>query len=363
MKVPFSTFDLLHSEIRSELDESYSNVIDSGWFIRGKECEAFEEEFAAYNDAKYCCGVGNGMDALTLLLRAYDIKDGDEVIIPEHTYVADALSVTLNGATIVLAPVGDDFLLDVNKLHEFVTSKTKAIVAVHLYGQCCDMDVISKIANKFDVVVIEDCAQSHGAQYKGKRCGSLSDAAAWSFYPGKNLGALGDGGAITTNNKNIYEKIKALSNYGSHKKYENKFKGYNSRLDELQSALLRVKLKHLDRWTIERQRIAKRYLDEIVHPDVVLPTINSNNTHVWHLFVIRSKRRNEIQEYLSSQGIGTTIHYPIPIHLQEAYKDLGNKKGDYPIAEMLADEVLSIPLFYGMTDEQISYVVETINNF
>lgn len=363
MRIPISTFDYIHKEIRTELDETYHKVIDAGWFIHGQECTAFEEEFSTYNSAKFCRGVANGMDALTLLLLAYGVKTGDEVIIPDHTFIADALSVTLTGATIVFAPVGNDYLIDANKLEQLITAKTKAIVAVHLYGQCCDMDAICMVAHQRNITVIEDCAQSHAATYKGKRCGSLADAAAWSFYPGKNLGALGDGGAITTNDQNIYHKVKALGNYGSHKKYENLYKGFNSRLDELQAAFLRVKLRHLQRWTEERQGVAQRYIQEMIHPDIILPTVNENNTHVWHLFVIRTHKRQALQEHLTSHGIGTLIHYPIPMHLQEAYKDLGYKRGDYLHAEQLADEVLSLPLYVGMCDEEITHVVKTINAF
>lgn len=363
MKIQFSTVKFLHKEIEEDMKNAFTKVYDSSWFIRGEECEYFEQEFANYTNSQYCCGVGNGMDALTLALKAYDIKEDDEVIIPEHTYIADALSITELGAKIIFAPVGQDYLLDVDKLESCISEKTKAIVAVHLYGQCCDMDEILRIAKRKDIIVIEDCAQSHGATYKGNMCGSLGDLAAWSFYPGKNLGALGDAGAITTNNYDVYMKVKALSNYGSIKKYENEYKGSNSRLDELQSAFLRVKLNNLDKHTMERKRIAEKYLLGIQNKKIVLPTINKWNSHVWHLFVIRTEERNKFKEYLESKGVETGIHYPIPMHLQKAYSELVYSEKEIENAKLIADQVLSLPLYYGMKNEEIEYVINAINNY
>jgi len=365
MKVPFATFEPMHNEIRNKLDNAYKTVINSNYFIQGKECEEFEKEFAKYCGVKYCIGVATGLDALYLILKAMDIKSGDEVIVPSNTFIATALAVSYVGATpVFVEPDIETFNIDVTKIEEKINEHTKAIIAVHLQGRAADMDSINKIAIKHNLKVIEDAAQAHGALYKGKKVGSLSDAAGFSFYPGKNLGALGDGGCVTTNNKELANKIRALGNYGSDYKYHHIYKGTNSRLDELQAAFLRVKLSYLDKWNKERQNIANRYLNGIKNPLIKLPLRTSNDyTHIYHVFVIRCKKRNELEAFLNKNGIGTVKHYPIPMHLQLAYQDLNINEGDLPIAEKISKTVLSIPMYYGMTEEEIEYVIDTINMF
>lgn len=365
MKVEFCSFKPMHNEIRNELDDAYKRVMDSSYFIHGKECELFEKEFAEYCGAKYCVGVATGLDAIYLILKALNIGNGDEVIVPSNTYIATALAVSYVGATpIFVEPKIDNYNIDVSKIEEKISDKTKAIIAVHLQGRAADMDAINEIAKKHGLKVIEDAAQAHGAKYKGKRVGTLSDAAAFSFYPGKNLGALGDAGCIVTNNKDIADMVRALGNYGSDYKYHHIYKGTNSRLDEMQCAFLRAKLPHLEKWNEFRRNVADRYLKEIKNPLITLP-VKSDEVyeHIYHVFVIRCDRRDELEKYLNDNGILTVKHYPIPMHLQQAYSDLGLKEGDLPIAEEISKTVLSIPMFYGMTDEEINYVIETINNF
>lgn len=365
MKIPFSTFVPMHSEIRQELDHAYQRVMDNSYFIQGDECKLFEEEFAAYCEAKYCIGVANGLDAIYLILRAMSIGRGDEVIIPSNTFIATALAVTYAGATpVMVEPVLEDYNIDVTRIEEKITDKTKAIIAVHLQGRAADMDAVNEIAKKHGLKVIEDAAQAHGARYKGKRVGTLSDAAAFSFYPGKNLGALGDGGCVITNNQALAEKVRAMGNYGSDYKYHHIYQGTNSRLDEMQAAFLRVKLYQLDKWNDDRRRIAKRYLNEIKNSLVQLPLGSTEEyEHIYHVFVIRCDRREELENYLNTNGIGTVKHYPIPIHMQGAYQELNIAKGELPIAEKISDTVLSIPMYYGMKDIEISYVIDKINEF
>lgn len=365
MKIPFASFEKMHSELRNELDQAYSRVLDSNYFIQGEECRKFEEKFADYCGVKYCIGVGNGLDALTLILRALNIGSDDEVIVPSNTYIATALAISNVGALpVFVEPEISTFNIDVNKIEDKITSKTKAIIAVHLQGRPADMDTINEIAEKYDLKVIEDAAQAHGAKYKGRKVGSLGAAAGFSFYPGKNLGALGDGGCVTTNDKKIADKVRALGNYGSDYKYHHIYKGVNSRLDELQAAFLSVKLNNLDKWNSERRRIAKRYINEINNPNIILPlSTDDEYEHIYHVFVIRCKKRNELETYLNSAGIGTVKHYPIPMHLQGAYKELGIPQGALPISEEISNTVLSIPMYYGMTDEQVSFVIDTINSF
>lgn len=364
MKVPFVTFKPLEKEIDKEIQSAFDRVFTRSWYIEGEEDKAFENAFSKYCNTNYCVGVGNGLDALFLSLKALGIKQGDEVIVPSNTYIATALAVTYVGATPVLVePNIDTFNIDVNKIEEAITDKTKAIMPVHLYGQACDMDSIMEMAKKYDLYVIEDCAQAHGATYKGKVVGSFGDAAGFSFYPGKNLGALGDAGATVTNNKQLAEKIRVLGNYGSDYKYHHVMQGNNSRLDELQAAFLLTKLSHLDKINIDRRKVAQRYLTSIKNPEIILPYVPEYTNPVWHIFAIRCKRRNELEKFLNDAGIGTNKHYPIPIHLQECYMELGLKKGDFPIAEAISDTELSIPMYYGMTDEEIQYVVDKINEF
>lgn len=365
MIIPFVSFEKMHSELRSELDKAYNKVLDSNYFIQGNECKKFEDKFAEYCNAKYCIGVGNGLDALTLILKAMDIGSGDEVIVPSNTYIATALAISSVGAVpVFVEPEISTYNIDVNKIGKSITSKTKAIMAVHLQGRPADMDAINSIAEEYNLKVIEDAAQAHGAKYKGKMVGSLGDAAGFSFYPGKNLGALGDGGCVTTNDKELAEKIRALGNYGSDYKYHHIYKGVNSRLDELQSAFLSVKLNNLDKWNIDRRRIAKKYLSEITNPNVILPLpSNEEYEHIYHVFVIRCNKRDELESYLNNLGISTVKHYPIPMHLQGAYTDLDISQGLLPIAEEISSTVLSIPMYYGMTDEEINYVIDSINKF
>lgn len=365
MKIPFATFKPMHDEIRKDLDQAYNKVIDSNYFIQGKECELFEKEFADYCNAKYCVGVATGLDALYLILRAMNIGNGDEVIVPSNTYIATALAVSYCGATpIFVEPELETYNINPALIEEKITDQTKAIIAVHLQGRPADMDAVNEIAKKHNLYVIEDAAQAHGTEYKGQKVGTLSDAAGFSFYPGKNLGALGDGGAVVTNNKEIADKVRALGNYGSDYKYHHIYKGTNSRLDEIQSAFLRCKLPYLDKWNEYRRNVANKYFEGIKNPLIKLPLKDSEDyRHIYHVFVIRCAKRDELEKYLNENGIGTVKHYPIPMHLQEAYKDLNIKEGSLPIAEEISKTVLSIPMYYGMTDEEVNYVIDKLNAF
>jgi dTDP-4-amino-4,6-dideoxygalactose transaminase len=364
--IPFLDLKKLNAQYRDELIEACTRVIDSGWYILGKEVEEFEKEFANYCGTKYAIGVGNGLDALTLILRAYKelgiLSDGDEVIVPANTYIATILAITNNNLIPVLVePDIDTYLIDPDKIEENITSKTKAIMVVHLYGQTCEMDKINEIAKKYNLKVIEDSAQSHGAYYKDKRSGNLADASGFSFYPGKNLGALGDAGAITTNDDQLAEVLKALRNYGSRKKYENIYKGVNSRLDEIQAAILRVKLKYLDEEIERRRKIARFYLENIKNNNIILPKVREDSNHVWHLFVIRTEKRDKLQKYLLDKGIHTLIHYPIPPHKQIAYKEWNDRS--YPITEKISREVLSLPISGVLTLEEAEKIVKLVNEF
>ncbi len=360
--IKFADFKAMHNEIRKEIDLAIKEVLDSNYFISGPHCSNFEREFAEYCGTKYCVGTGNGLDGLVLSLKALDIGPGDEVIVPSHTYIATALAVTYVGAKIVFVePDLETYNINPNLIEEKITNKTKAIIVVHLYGQLCDMGPIMKIAKKYKLKVIEDAAQCHGATYKGKKAGAFGDVAEYSFYPGKNLGAMGDAGCVVTNNEKLAKRIRALGNYGSIKKYVHTEKGQNSRLDEMQAAILSVKLKNLDKWNKERQRIANRYLNEINNPKIILPIVAKNNTHVWHIFAIRTKNRDEFMDYLKSKGIDTLNHYPTAIHKQLAYKEMN--KDHYPLAEQIASEEVSLPMFYGLTDKEIDYIIDTINQY
>lgn len=364
MKVPFVSFKPLEKELNDELRDAFDRVFNSSWYIEGNEDETFEKAFAAYCGVKYGVGCGNGLDALMLALKALGINKGDEVIVPSNTYIATALAVTYVGAKpVFVEPRIETFNIDPDKIESAITDKTKAIMPVHLYGQACDMDKIIEIAKKHNLYVVEDCAQAHGATYKGRRVGSFGDAAGFSFYPGKNLGALGDAGAMVTNNQEIADKVRALGNYGSDYKYHHIYKGNNSRLDELQAAFLSAKLPHMDKINEERRRIADRYLNEIHNPKIILPTVEKDMIPVWHIFGIRCSERSTLEEYLNNKRIGTNKHYPIPMHLQECYKDLEYNEGDFPIAEEISKTELSIPMYYGMTDEEIQYVINAINEF
>jgi dTDP-4-amino-4,6-dideoxygalactose transaminase len=362
--IPFLDLKGINAQYRSELIEACTRVIDSGWYVQGTEHQEFEKEFAQFCGSQYAIGVANGLDALILILRAYKkmgiIKDGDEVIVPSNTYIASILAISENNLVPVLVePDINTYLINSSEIEKKITSKTKAIMPVHLYGQACEMDDINIIAKKYNLKVIEDSAQSHGAYYKGKRCGNLGDASGFSFYPGKNLGALGDGGAVTTNDKELVKTIRALGNYGSHKKYENLYKGTNSRLDEIQAAMLRVKLRYLDKDIEKRKEVANYYLDNIKNNNIILPTIVTDS--VWHLFVLRTKKREELQQYLEDNNIQTLIHYPIPPHKQEAYKEWNNDS--YPVSEKIHDEVLSLPISPIMSKEDAYSIVNIINSF
>lgn len=365
MKIPFLNFLHSHSQIRGELEVAFSNVLNNNWFILGHELETFEKDYAEFNQVSFCIGVSNGLDALHLTLRALGIGPGDEVIVPSNTYIASALAVSYVGAKpVFVEPRINTYNINPELIEISITEHTKAIMPVHLYGQACEMNAIRQIANKYNLYIIEDNAQAQGATYNGKITGSWGIANGTSFYPGKNLGALGDAGAITTNDADISRHIKMLRNYGSEKKYFNEVVGYNMRLDEMQAAFLKVKLRKLEEWTNERKEIASWYNNELYGiGDLVLPQIAEGATHVFHLYVIRTSKRDALQQYLTDNGVGTLIHYPIPPHLQGAYVNLGYKKGDYPIAEEIADTVLSLPLWPGLKHGQIKSIGDLIRIF
>lgn len=362
MKIPFASFDVMHKEIESEILEKFKEVYKKNWYIKGTEVFEFEKEFAKYCGRSYCVGTGNGLDAIYLALRALGIGAGDEVLVPSNTYIATALAVTYTGAKpILVEPDLNTYNMSLNGLEEAINEKTKAIIPVHLYGQAAEMDVVLKVAEKYGLCVVEDCAQAHGATYKGKKVGTFGNIGCFSFYPGKNLGALGDAGAVVTNDKNLVEKVRMLGNYGSIEKYKHKYLGNNSRLDELQAAFLRIKLKHLDSYNIARRRVAQRYLKEICNPQIILPIVGENRTHVWHIFAIRCEQRDRLKEYLEQEGIMTVCHYPIPIYQQEAYQNIIT--GEYPISQLISKQEISLPMYYGMTDEEINYVIKKVNDF
>jgi len=365
MKIPFLSFDYQNNLIKDEIYQSFTSFFDSNWYILGDRVKNFEQQYAKFNNVNHCIGVSNGLDALHLSLKALHIGTSDEVIVPSNTYIATALAVSYVGATpVFVEPNLKTYNLDPLKVESAITSRTKAIMPVHLYGQACEMDAILRIAEKHDLKVIEDNAQSQGASYNGKLTGSFGHANGTSFYPGKNLGALGDAGAITTDDAEIARKVAMLRNYGSEKKYYNEEIGFNMRLDECQAGFLSVKLKYLDEWTRQRQEIAAWY-DEALKDvgDIVLPKTAVGATHVYHIYMVRTKRRDQLQEHLSRHGIGCLIHYPIPPHLQKAYQHLGFKKGDFPIAEAIADTCLSLPLWPGMKQREVLEVANTIKNF
>jgi len=364
--IPFLDLKAINAQYRNELIEACTKVIDSGWYVQGNECSDFEKEFAEYCGAKYAIGVANGLDALILILRAYKemgiMSDGDEIIVPSNTYIASILAISENKLTPVLVePDSETYNIDPALIEEKITTKTKAIMAVHLYGQVAAMNEINTIAKKYNLKVIEDSAQAHGAMLNGKRTGNLGDASGFSFYPGKNLGALGDGGAVTTDDDELAKTIRALGNYGSHKKYENLYKGTNSRLDEIQAAMLRVKLRHLDNEIEKRREIANYYLENINNENIILPIVREKNNHVWHLFVIRTPNRDKLQKYLYSNGVQTLIHYPLAPHKQDAYKEWNNEY--YPISEQIHDEVLSLPISAVQSIEDTKNIVTLLKKF
>ena len=366
MKIPFLELKPAYDELRAELDAAYHRVMDSGHYLLGEELEQFEAEFASYCQAAHCIGVANGLDALHLILRAYRIGPGDEVIVPSNTYIATWLAVSYAGATPVpVEPDPQTFNLAPGRIARAITPKTKAILPVHLYGQPADMDPILAVARQHKLKVIEDNAQAQGARYKGRRTGSLGDAAATSFYPAKNLGAFGDAGAITTNDADLADRLRALRNYGSRQKYDHACLGFNSRLDELQAAFLRVKLRKLDEWNARRRAVAARYLREFsATPALQLPFVPEWAEPVWHLFAVRHTRRpsqrNDLQASLAEAGIGTLIHYPIPPHLSGAYAHAGGKPGDFPIAEEIANTELSLPLGPHLVPQQQQIAIQAV---
>lgn len=364
--IPFLELKPTYDELKTEFDEAYHRVMDSGWYLLGSELEAFEEEFASYCESKYCIGVGNGLDALHLTVRALDIGPGDEVIVPSHTFIATWLAVSYAGATpIPVEPDPITYNLDPTRIEEAITSQTKAIMPVHLYGQPADMDAINEIAQKYGLKVIEDSAQAQGARYKGRRAGSLGDAAGHSFYPGKNLGAFADAGAVTTDDPELADRLRSLRNYGSPKKYHYVTQGINSRMDELQAAFLRVKLSKLDEWNTRRSEIAEQYLFQLstFGSQFSLPSVQHGTEPVWHLFVIRCLERDTLQESLGNFGIQTLIHYPIPPHLSDAYSGMGMARGTFPLAEKLADEVLSLPIGPHMNAKSVESIVSEMTAF
>jgi dTDP-4-amino-4,6-dideoxygalactose transaminase len=360
-QVPFLDLKATYLELQPQIDASIKRLLESGWYILGEEVNAFEQEYAAYCEAKYCVGVANGLDALHLALLALGIGPGDEVIVPSNTYIATWLAVSHCGATpIPVEPDAATYNIDPARIEAAITPRTKAILPVHLYGQPADMESILEIAHKHGLKVLEDGAQAHGARYKGKRLGAHGDVVAWSFYPGKNLGAYGDGGAVTTDNPEIAERIRVLRNYGSRLKYVNEVRGFNSRLDPIQAATLRVKLKVLDEWNARRVSIANRYHTELVNTTMILPFVPEWAEPVWHLFVVQLMQRDEMQMKLSSVGISSLIHYPIPPHLQHAYSSARFVKGDFPIAEKIANQCLSLPIGPHLDEEATSAVITAL---
>ncbi|ATW24492.1 DegT/DnrJ/EryC1/StrS family aminotransferase [Candidatus Formimonas warabiya] len=363
MKINFNQLDRGYFKYQNEYDLAVLQTLKSGWYILGKNVERFESEFADFIGTKFCVGLNSGLDALILAFRALGVGIGDEVIVPANTYIASVLGITENGATPVFVEPDHYFNLDDNRIEEKITKNTKAILVVHLYGQAANMKRIKEIANRNKLYLIEDCAQSHGAKFENRTTGAWGDIGCFSFYPTKNIGAFGDSGAIVTDNPLIYEKIKMLRNYGSKIKYHNEILGVNSRLDEIQAAILSVKLSHYNQLQKEREKISRRYLDEIKNEFIKLPKIRENAGHVWHLFVIRTDDRKKLQKYLTDHEIGTQIHYPIPPHLSKAYDFLGHKQGNLTITENYADTVISLPLYEGMTEAEVSYVINIINEY
>lgn len=348
---------------QEEFEKKALEVLRSGWYVLGREVASFEEEFAAYTGAKYCVGLASGLDALWIAFRVLGIGSGDEVIVQGNTYIASVMGVTINGATPVFVEPDEYFNIDASKIEEKITDRTKAILVVHLYGQASNMKPIMELARKYNLKVVEDCAQSHGAKFQGKMTGTFGDIGCFSFYPSKNLGAFGDAGAIVTDNPQIADDVRVFRNYGSEKRYYNKVVGTNSRLDELQAGLLRVRLSHLKELTDEREEICRNYLNKITNHKIEVPKVREGATTVWHQFVIRCKERDQLVKWLDEREIGTIIHYPIPPHLSEAYAYLGLQKGSLPITEKCADEVLSIPLYNGMERSEQQLVIDALNSF
>lgn len=358
--IKFLDLEKINNRFRKEIDERIKNILDKGWYLQGEENDKFSKHFAEYCGVKYVLGVANGLDALRLIIKASGFGEGDEIIVPANTYIATILAISDNGCTPVLVePNINTYNIDPDKIEAAITPRTKAIMVVHLYGQAVQMQKVWDLAKKYNLKVFEDCAQAHGAIYQNKRIGSLSDAGAFSFYPGKNLGALGDAGAIATNDEDLYLRAKALANYGSDRKYHHIYKGLNSRLDEIQAAVLDVKLPHLDKDNARRREIAAYYRRHITNPKIILPQTYDENAAVWHVFVVRTKERDAFQQYLSDNGVQTIIHYPCPPHKQLAYKEWNNLS--YPISEEIHNTVISLPISPVMTDDEVEKVVEIVN--
>lgn len=360
--IPFLDLKRINDRYQNRIQEAASQVLQSGWYILGRQGEQFERQYADFCGTRHCLGVASGLDALVLVLKAWDFPAGSEVIVPANAYIASVLSVTLAGlAPVWVEPDPATYLIDPQRIADAITPRTKAILPVHLYGRCCAMDVISQLAGQYDLKVLEDAAQAHGAMYGPQRAGNLGHAAAWSFYPSKNLGALGDAGAITTNDDELAQKLRAFRNYGSAQKYVNDMVGHNSRLDELQAAILSAKLPYVETDNERRRSLAKLYLNGIRTAGLTLPPTDQVEQDVWHLFVVRHPRRDDLRAYLLERGIGTDVHYPIPPHKQQAYASEGHRS--LPISEQLHREVVSLPLNPAMTDEEAQYVINTINSF
>ena len=363
MKIMPNRMDLGFYKYQDEFEKKALEVLRSGWYVLGKEVDSFEREFAEYLGAGYCVGLASGLDALWIAFRVLGIGIGDEVLVQGNTYIASVMGITINGATPVFVEPDEYYNIDASKLEEKITPATKAILVVHLYGQASNMDEIMEVARKYGLKVVEDCAQSHGASFKGKMTGTFGDIGCFSFYPSKNLGAFGDAGGIVTDDPMLAEQVRVFRNYGSEKRYYNRVVGTNSRLDEIQAGLLRVKLAHIRELEEEKRNICERYLQNLKNSKIVLPKIREGATHIWHQFVIRCEEREKLIEYLNNKEIGSIIHYPIPPHLSEAYRYLNIKKGSLPITEKYAETVLSLPLYNGMTEEEQEYVIESINAF
>lgn len=362
LNIPFATLEHIHAPLREEMKDAFLSVYDKGVFVQGEECSLFEQEFAAYCGSAQAVGVASGLDALAVAMRALGLSDSDEVILPSNTFVATALAVSMVGARVVLVdPSPDTYTMTAKAFKAAITSRTKVVIPVHLYGQAAEIEEIVSIAREYGIRVVEDCAQAHGSRYRGRHVGTFGDVGCFSFYPGKNLGALGDGGAVVTDNNELAERMKVFANYGSKVKYHHVEKGMNSRLDELQAAFLRIKLRHLDEHVVARQEVADRYLAGIKNPSVVLPAVGPGRNHVWHIFAIRSARRDELKGHLEEAGINVNCHYPVTIADQGAYREEGLEAT--PFARTLASEELSLPLYVGMTNEETQYVIDCVNAF
>lgn len=360
--IKFLDLKKINNRYREEIDSRIKNILDKGWYLQGEENENFTKNFANFCGTKFAIGVANGLDALNLIIKAYGFGNGDEIIVPANTYIATILAISENGCIpILVEPDIKTYNINPDSIEEKITSKTKAIMVVHLYGQAVQMEKIWKIAKKYNLKIIEDSAQAHGAIYQENRTGNLGDASGFSFYPGKNLGCIGDGGAVTTNDEELFNKIKAIANYGSDRKYHHIYKGVNSRLDEIQAAVLDIKLKHLDSDNNKRRKISKYYRENIKNSKIILPDTYDEKSHVWHIFAVRTKNRDEFQKYLTEKGIQTIIHYPTPPHKQGAYKEWNNLS--FPITEEIHNTILSLPISPVMTDSEIEKVVEVVNEY